>query len=109
MAANSISRRGLFGTLAALIGWRPKWIDSPINTSRRPWAKRAEELFEKEGPYADYCGWEEWIQSRLDNFYPGCCWATEESFDEMDSGSKIAWYSLMCDLADGQGREVQSA
>jgi hypothetical protein len=103
-----INRRGLFGGLLALFfGPRAsQWSHVPVKTTQRPWARPAEELFEKEGPYADYSAWEEWIQDRLDDFYPGSCWATEESFDEMDAGSKIAWYYLMCKLADGVRQEV---
>lgn len=73
----------------------------PLDTSRRPWAKRAEELAAKEGPYADYAAWEEWITAQLESFYPvETCDRTLEAFQDMAIIERVAFYSLMCDLAD---------
>ncbi len=61
----------------------------------RPWQKRGEELFEKEGMYSDYAAWIEFMGSQpepLDTLL--------DHMDDADPLWKIQLYSLMCDLCD---------
>lgn len=56
----------------------------------RPWSKRAAELFETEGPYADFAAWQEWISHRDKD---GVLQDVPLVF--------IAWmYAAMCELCD---------
>lgn len=67
------------------------------NDSCRPWAKRADELFEREGMYADYAAWREWIANAISKDH-------DDILDVLDEASPsayaIALYSIMCDLSD---------
>ncbi len=73
---------------------------SKLKTGIRPWEKRAEELFESEGPYADYAAWDEWLVSRLASD------DATELFDGFGEIDKAVIYAIMCDLADGSGEDV---
>lgn len=73
---------------------------SKAKTGTRPWEKRAEELFEAEGPYADYAAWWEWLTGKLaEDGSPEC-------LDECDEIDKATIYAIMCDLADGNGEDA---
>ena len=88
----TMTRRGLLGSMLALVGWRPTKIPAP---SRRPWAERADELQEREGVYCDYVAWREWFERKR----------TREGFENpLDeySPDEVHLYSLMCELADGE-------
>lgn len=64
----------------------------------RPWAKRAEELQEQEGMYADIVAWEEWVQEKLGVWEST---AGDELWDEMSLANwNVRLYSIMCELCD---------
>ncbi len=67
----------------------------------RPWESQIN--FERDGMWADYVAWESWIYSRMEAqaFSSDSCWEYERAIDDMDSGTKIGLYCIMCDLADG--------
>lgn len=70
----------------------------PRDTSKRPWAKRARELDEREGAYADLAAWAEWIEEPMHQF--DC---SVEFIEQCQH--ETALYVLMCDLADGSGED----
>lgn len=71
----------------------------PRDTSKRPWAKRAEELFESEGYYADHAAWEGWLERLLSRTDLGR--DLHELLENETTTEMVALYTIMCDLADG--------
>jgi len=74
-----------------------------VEARKRPWAKRAEELFEREGPYADYAAWCEWLEEALCRTDLGR--DMHEVLTESTTTEMTALYALMCDLADATGED----
>lgn len=67
----------------------------------RPWAKRADELVEKEGHWADYAAFEEWFDSQNN------AGITEVfSIGSFETIEKVSIYLTCCNLADGTAREL---
>ena len=70
-------------------------LHEAIASNGRPWSPRASELYEKEGHWADYAAWREWIaeQTRGDT--------DEEILDVLEHPLDINLYTMCCKLADG--------
>lgn len=71
----------------------------------RPWSARGEELFEREGHYADFVAWEEWVSEHDEHGV----------LDGILTIDKVFVYSMMCDAIDeavsastGSGLEKES-
>lgn len=60
---------------------------------RRPWSARAEELRKKDGPYADYSAWLEWMSGRQSE-------DLSVAMDEWPVHTTAEVYALMCKAAD---------
>ena len=79
----------------------PKYIDDvheAIANSGRPWSKRAAELYEKEGHWADYAAWQGWLQTELDD---------DMVLDNMDGVTQSRLYLACCKLADGDHKKTE--
>lgn len=59
---------------------------------KRPWAKRAEELLEKEGHYADFSAWEEWFREQ-DQY-------ADDILNDI-VGNAAFLYAIFCNVYDG--------
>ncbi len=70
-------------------------LHEAIAANGRPWSGRAAELYPKEGHWADYAAWREWIanQTRGDS--------DVEILDELEHPLDVNLYVVCCKLADG--------
>lgn len=71
----------------------------PRDTSRRPWAKRARELDESEGAYADFAAWKQWLEKSFAD------WGVEDDEFIETYTHDVHLYAIMCDLADATGED----
>ena len=70
--------------------------------SNRPWADRVEALEQKDGHYADYAAFLQWIgdeQERCKMLGSGDFIA---NMDDADSSNSVCLYSILCDAFDGR-------
>lgn len=99
-----MNRRFAISTaLATLAAWflrpvpsapNPKPPYVPLEPRKRPWADRADELWEQEGMWCDYAAWKEWMGAKVD-------YEDDVPICDMLSGVQSAYlYSAMCDLAE---------
>jgi hypothetical protein len=61
----------------------------------RPWLLHAARHVREDGPFADYAGWLEWMNEKLDK------WPAEGWWDDMGECDRALLYGLMSDLPEG--------
>ena len=87
-----MNRRGFFGWMGGFFAAGKAREPEPQPQRAAPWWGRADELFEKEGHYADFVAWQEWMSQQAERSPNGADW-----FHSMSLLEQIDLYGMFND------------